>query len=134
MSGESSDALAPTEVGRLVERYRAGWSGHDVEAIMAVVSDDVVFHNVTTGERVDGAAAFRAHVAGIHARWPDLRFEEHALYLAADTGVAEWTARATAADGRRLEWDGIDVINCHDGLIVRNAVYSSGHAPRVLGP
>ena len=101
---------------------------------MAVVSDDIVFHNVTTAEHVEGAAAFRAHVAGIHERWPDLGFEEHALYVAADAGVAEWTARATAADGRRLEWDGIDVINCRDGLIARNAVYSSGHAPRVLDP
>ena len=88
----------------------------------------------TAGERVDGAAAFRAHVAGIHDRWPDLRFEEHAVYIAADTGVAEWTARGTAPDGRRLEWDGIDVINCRDGLICRNAVYSSGHAARVLAP
>ncbi len=55
------------------------------------------------------------------------------LYFAADAGVVEWTARGTAPDGRRLEWDGIDVINCRDGLITRNAVYSSGHAPRVLG-
>ena len=126
--------MADTDVARLVERYRAGWFGHDVDAIMAVVGDDVVFHNVTSGERVSGAAAFRAHVAGIHERWPDLRFEEHALYLAGDTGVAEWTARATDADRRLLEWDGIDVINCRGGLIVRNAVYSSGRTPRVLGP
>jgi hypothetical protein len=40
----------------------------------------------------------------------------------------------TAPDGRRLEWDGLDAINCRDGQITRNAVYSSGHAPRVLGP
>ena len=124
--------MAESDVRRLVERYRAGWFGRDVDAIMAVVSDDVVFHNVTAGERVDGAAAFRAHVADIHERWPDLGFEEYALFITADTGVAEWTARATAADGLRLEWDGIDVINCRDGLIVRNAVYSSSHTPRLL--
>jgi ketosteroid isomerase-like protein len=82
---------------------------------MAVVNDDMVFHNVTTDERVEGATAFRAYVADIHDRWPDLGFEEHALYIATDTGVAEWTARATAADGRRLERDGIDVINRRDG-------------------
>jgi ketosteroid isomerase-like protein len=116
----------------LVERYRAGWFAQDLDAIMAIVAAEVVFHNVTAGKRVEGAAAFRAHVAGIHQRWPDLAFEEHALYLAADAGVAEWTARATAPDGRRLEWDGLDVINCRDGLIVRNAVYSSGHVPRVV--
>jgi ketosteroid isomerase-like protein len=128
-----SDSDSDSDVLRLVERYRAGWFNQDLELIMGIVGDDVVFENVTTGERVEGAVAFRAHVAGIHERWPDLAFEEHALYLAADTGVAEWTARATAPDGRRLEWDGLDVINCRDGLIVRNAVYSSGHAPRVLG-
>lgn len=100
---------------------------------MSVVTDDVVFHNVTADERVEGAAAFRAHVAAIHERWPDLSFEEHALCVSAGTGVAEWTARATAGDGRRLEWDVIDVINCRQGLICRNAVYSSGHSPRVLG-
>ena len=122
-----------SDVARLVERYRAGWFDQDLDLIMSVVGDDVVFENVTAGERVEGAAAFRAHVAGIHERWPDLAFEEHALYLAPDTGVAEWTARATAQDGRRIEWDGIDVINCRGGLIVRNAVYSSGHTPRLLG-
>jgi ketosteroid isomerase-like protein len=121
------------DVKRLFDLYRAGWFGHDVDAIMAVVSDDVVFHNVTAGERVEGAAAFRAHVADIHARWPDLRFEEHGVYFAKETGFAEWTARGTSPDGRLLEWDGIDVLNCRDGLIVRNAVYSSAHAARVLG-
>jgi len=124
--------VSENDVKRLVDRYRAGWFGHDLEAIMATISDDVVFHNVTAGEHVVGAEAFRAHVALIHENWPDLRFQEHALYLSAHTGVAEWTARATAADGRQLEWDGLDVINCRNGLITRNAVYSSGHAPRVL--
>jgi ketosteroid isomerase-like protein len=124
--------MGEAEVRRLVEHYRAGWFGHDVDAIMAVVSADVVFDNLTAGERVEGAEAFRAHVAGIHERWPDLGFREHALYVAADTGVAEWTASATDRDERRLEWDGIDVINCRDGLIVRNAVYSSSHTARVL--
>ena len=124
--------MGASDVLSLVERYRAGWFGHDVDAIMATVTDDVVFHNVTAGERVDGASAFRDHVAAIHHGWPDLAFTEHALYLADDTGVAEWTARATAPDGRRLEWDGLDVINCRDGLICRNAVYSSAHTARVL--
>lgn len=125
--------MTDADVKRLFELYRAGFFDRDVDAIMAIVSDDVVFHNVTAGERVEGAAAFRAHVAGIHERWPDLRFEEHAVYFAEGTGFAEWTACATAPDGRRLEWDGIDVLNCRDGLVVRNAVYSSAHAARVLG-
>ncbi len=124
--------MSQADTRRLFDLYRAGWFDHDVDAIMAVVTDDVVFHNVTNGERVEGAEAFREHVAGIHERWPDLAFEERGVYIADDAGVVEWTAQGTAPDGRRLEWDGMDVINCRDGLICRNAVYSSGHAPRVL--
>jgi ketosteroid isomerase-like protein len=124
--------MAHDDTRRLVERYRAGWFGHDVDAIMATVTPDIVFHNVTLGERVEGAEAFRAHVAAIHERWPDLWFDEHGVYIADNAGVVEWTAHGNAPDGRRLEWDGIDVINCRGGLIARNAVYSSGHAARVL--
>ncbi len=43
--------MSQADVRRLVERYRAGWFGHDVDAIMVVVSDDIVFHNLTTAER-----------------------------------------------------------------------------------
>ena len=50
--------MTDPDVRLLVERYRAGWFGHDLDAIMAVVSDDIVFHNVTAQERVEGAAAF----------------------------------------------------------------------------
>ena len=34
-------------------------------------------------------------------------------------------------DGRKLEWDGIDVFPFEDGLIKRKDVYSASHAPRV---
>jgi len=94
--------MAVAEVMQLVERYRAGWFGRDVDAIMATVSDDVVFHNLTAGERVEGATAFRTHVADIHERWPDLSFREHGVYVSVDTGVVEWTATGTAVDGRRM--------------------------------
>ena len=39
---------------------------------------------------------------------------------------------ATDADGRRLEWDGVDVFPFRDGLILRKDVYSSAHRARVL--
>jgi uncharacterized protein (TIGR02246 family) len=119
------------EIMELVERYRAAWFAHDVDAIMSVLTEDVVFHNLTADERVQGAAAVRTHVARIHANRPDLSFVERAVYVSDDAAVIEWTATATGSAGGRVEWDGIDVINVRDGRIARNAVYSSSHAPRV---
>ncbi len=124
--------MTGNDVERLVAAYQAAWLAHDVDAIMALVADDIVFHDLTAGVRVEGGEAFRAHVAATIDRLPDFSFVAHWVYLSADTGVAEWTVTATAPDGRRLEYDGVDVMNCRDGRITRNAVYSSAHAPRVL--
>ena len=48
--------------------------------------------------------------------------------------VNEWTASATDDQGRRLEWDGVDIFPFEGGLILRKDVYSSSHRPRVLDP
>ena len=120
----------------LATAYRDAFFGRDIDAIMALVTPDFVFENVTGGERIEGAEAARGHIAALHARWPDLVFEERegGLTAGADRAVAEWTARATHPDtGRRIEWDGMDLIQVRDGRICRNAVYSSAHAARTLG-
>ena len=124
--------MTTRDVELLLEEYRAAWLAHDIDGIVALVSDDVVYENLSSGVRVEGADAFRAHVVQTHERWPDFTFDEHAFYLGGDTGVSVWTVRATAPDGRRLEWDGVDIVNCRDGRVVRNAVYSTAHAPRVV--
>jgi ketosteroid isomerase-like protein len=118
-------------------RYRDAFFARDVDAIMALVTPDFVFENVTGGERIEGIDAARRHIGAIHARWPDLRFEEHDdIHAGEDHAVAEWTARATHPDTRQvIEWDGLDLIQVRDGRICRNAVYSSAHAARLLdGP
>ena len=46
--------------------------------------------------------------------------------------VNEWTASAIDKEGRRLEWDGVDIFPFEGGLILRKDVYSSSHRPRVV--
>jgi ketosteroid isomerase-like protein len=116
----------------LFARYDAAWNAQDVDAIMAFHPEDVVFHNHTAGECVEGAAAMREHVAAIFARYPDLRFSSRRLYVGPDFATSEWTARATLPDGRRAEWDGVDVFPLRDGLIARKDVYSTSGTPRIL--
>jgi steroid delta-isomerase-like uncharacterized protein len=117
----------------LIERYNAAWNAQDVDAITALHSGDVVFQNHTAGECVEGRAAVAQHIAAIFARYPDLRFSGRRLYLGHDFAVSEWTATATLPDGRRAEWDGVDIFPIRDGLIARKDVYSSSGTPRVLG-
>lgn len=115
--------------GELIDRYDRAWNEQDVEAIVAMHTDDMVFHNHTRGTRVVGEEV-RAMLEATFAQQPDMRFRGRRRYVGADFVVSEWTATATDDEGRRIEWDGVDVFPIRDGLIARKDVYSSSHAPR----
>ena len=126
-----SEATSTAELERVIDRYNEAWNAHDVDAIVAFHAPGMVFENHTAGERAEGDAV-REHIGAISTNWPDLRFRGRRLYVRDGLVVSEWTATATHADGRRLEWDGIDVFPFENGLILRKDVYSAGHRPRVL--
>jgi uncharacterized protein (TIGR02246 family) len=121
-------------IAALIDRYDDAWNAQDLEAIASMHDDGVVFHNHNADERVEGAAAVRDHIGAIFARWPTLRFERRALRCGEDFAVSEWTARAIHPDdGRRLEWDGVDVFPITAaGRIARKDIYSTSGTPRVL--
>jgi taurine dehydrogenase small subunit len=119
------------ELERTIDRYNDAWNAHDVDAIVSLHAPGMVFENHTAGDRVEGDGV-GPHIARIFEKWPDLAFRGRRLYARDGLVVSEWTATATDSQGRRLEWDGVDIFPFRDGLILRKDVYSSSHAPRVL--
>jgi steroid delta-isomerase-like uncharacterized protein len=123
----------------VIERYNAAWNDHDLDAIIALHAPGMVFENHTAGERAEGPQV-RGHIASIFAAWPDIAFATRRLYVRDDLVVQEWTASAThvsemhrgelvaPASGRRIEWNGMDVIPFEEGLIKRKDVYSDSIA------
>lgn len=127
---DSIDALRET-----IARYNDAWNAHDLDAIVAMHAPDMVFANHTAGESASGADV-RGHIGSIFETWPDIEFATRRLYVREGLVVQEWTAAATHANtmrrgdlvaepsGRRVEWDGLDVIPFEDGLVKRKDVYS----------
>ncbi len=127
---DSAEAL-----GTAIERYNEAWNEHDLDAIVAMHAPDMVFENHTAGEAATGAEV-RDHIGAIFATWPDIAFATRRLYLREGLVVQEWTATAThahemrrgdlvaAPTGKRVEWDGLDVIPFENGLVKRKDVYS----------
>jgi ketosteroid isomerase-like protein len=119
------------DLERTIERYNDAWNAHDVETIVSLHAPGMVFENHTAGERVEGDEV-GPHIARIFENWPDLAFRGRHLYSGDGVVVSEWTATATDREGRRLEWDGVDIFPFENGLIARKDVYSASHRPRVL--
>ncbi len=119
----------------VIDSYNDAWNRHDVDAIVALHAPDMVFENHTAGERAEGEQV-REHIAAIFEGWPDIEFTTRRLYVRDDPVVQEWTAGAThnrelrrgdlvaAPSGKRIEWEGMDVIPFEDGLVKRKDVYS----------
>jgi steroid delta-isomerase-like uncharacterized protein len=116
---------SPEQLTDLIERYNDAWNRQDVEAISAMHADDIVFHNHTADECVEGAAAVAEHIAAIFRNWPGLRFTGRSLYVRDGLVVQEWTATGThAGSGKAATWDGMDILPTHDGRFARKDVYS----------
>jgi len=119
----------------VIAAYNDAWNAHDLDRIRALHAPDMVFENHTAGERAEGEAAIE-HIAGIFTAWPDIEFASRRQYVREDLVVQEWTARATHVkplrrgdivaepSGRRIEWNGMDVIPFEDGRVKRKDVYS----------
>jgi steroid delta-isomerase-like uncharacterized protein len=126
------------ELQQVIDSYNDAWNHHDVEAIVAMHTDDSVFENHTTGDVNQGRDEIARAITGIFTVFPDLSFETRRKYLRADLVVQEWTARGThlgtmsrsglevAPTGRTVEYRGMDVIPIRDGLVARKDVYSDG--------
>jgi steroid delta-isomerase-like uncharacterized protein len=127
---DSEQALRAT-----IARYNDAWNAHDLDAIVSMHAPDMVFANHTAGESASGEEV-RAHIGAIFDTWPDIEFTTRRLYVREGLVVQEWTAGATHAKkmrrgdlvaeptGRRVEWDGLDVIPFEGGLVKRKDVYS----------
>ena len=118
-----------------IAAYNDAWNAHDVGRIASMHAPDMVFENHTAGERAEGDQALE-HIASIFESWPDIAFETRRLYVREDLVVQEWTATATHVNplrrgdvvaepsGKRIQWEGMDVIPFEDGKVKRKDVYS----------
>ena len=130
-----SDNDTPEALEATIGRYNEAWNDHDLDAIMEMHAQDMVFENHTAGESAQGEEA-REHIGSIFETWPDIHFETRRLYIRDGVVTQEWTATATHRNemrrgdlvaeptGKQVTWDGLDVIPFENGLVKRKDVYS----------
>ena len=101
--------------------FSDAWNRHDVDALMTFMSDDCVFLTAAgpdaCGARHAGRAAVRDAFAAVWKAIPDAQWENGRHHVDGDFGVSEWTFTGTAADGSRIETDGVYLFTFVDGRI-----------------
>jgi ketosteroid isomerase-like protein len=120
-----TQAAAAIEV---VERFNAAFGSGDVDAILALMTDDCVFENTLPapdGERVVGQAAMRRFCESFFGSTANPRFSTEEIFAAGDRVVSRW----------RFEWGegdsaghvrGVDVNRVRDGKVAEKLAYVKG--------
>jgi steroid delta-isomerase-like uncharacterized protein len=128
------------EVRAWAERWLEAWNTHDLDALTALVTDDIFWDDPAMfGETVHGRTEFRAFTEIFFRAFPDVRFDAAGPMYIATEGVglaAPWRMTATftgelawwgkrygenppayAPTGRRVDIEGVDLYELRDGLL-----------------
>ncbi len=113
-----------------VARFNSVWDNHDLDGIVGMFTDDVVFEasfgTEPCGERAIGREAARALAAKIFARVPDLHFVELRHYVTPEIAVVEAVTTGTPLGGKPYEAHLVDVLTLRDGKIAAKRSYRKG--------
>jgi uncharacterized protein (TIGR03086 family) len=113
----------------VIERFGSAFDTTDLETVMSLVTDDIVFESTSPapdGTRLDGADAVRAEWARLFANTDDPHFETEETVVLGDRAVVRWrySWRDTSADRGHVR--GVDVLRLRDGKIAEKLSYVKG--------
>ncbi len=108
----------------VIDCFNEAFNRHDVDAVMALMTDDVVFENTSPqpdGERFAGQDAVRAFWEEFFASSPQAHFEAEEIITAGDRCTVRW--RYSWGDGHIR---GIDLFRVRDGKVAEKFSYVKG--------
>jgi len=111
----------------LVQGVEAAINRHDLDALMAAMTDDCVIEIVAPtehgGGRWEGRAAVRTAWAGLEAAFPGYAFETEDVFACGGRCAHRWVLRWDLPDGGRGRLRGIDAYTVRDGKVARKYTY-----------
>ena len=107
-----------------INAFNEAFGRHDVNAVMALMTDDCIFENTLPppdGERHVGQAAIRKFWQEFFTGTPQAKFEAEEMVVAGDRATVLW----------RFDWGdghvrGIDLFKVRDGKVAEKLSYVKG--------
>jgi ketosteroid isomerase-like protein len=121
--------LSRSEIETALRQWHRAWADHDLEGVMALFHEEVLFEN-WTGGRAAGRENLRRAWAEWFARHGGFRFIEEESFIDESQQKVlyrwrlEWPSIEKGWEGRPETRRGVDVLHFKDGKIVRKLTYS----------
>jgi len=111
----------------VMDRFNDAFNRHDIDAVMALMTDDVVFESTSPpiGERHEGQVAVRAAWEAFFEASPTAHFDTEELLAFGDRCVQTWVYSWTDG-GEQGRVRGVDVLRVRDGKVAEKLSYVKG--------
>lgn len=112
-----------------IQRFNDAFNQHDVDGVMAAMTEDCVFENTSPapdGERYVGQAAVRAFWESFFAASPQARFDTEDIFAGGDRCLVRWRYQWVSSDGTPGHIRGVDVFRVRDGKVAEKLAYVKG--------
>lgn len=114
-------------VAEAIERFNDAVNRHDVDAIVAAMTDDSVWEctQPPDGDRYAGAD-IRAGFERLFATARYRRFDAEEMVIASDRAIVRWLHRWVDLDGVEGHVRGVDLFTVRDGKVAEKLSYVKG--------
>jgi ketosteroid isomerase-like protein len=112
-----------------INRFNEAFNRHDVDGIMAAMTDDCVLENTgpaPDGKRFEGHVAVRAVWNAFFRESPHAYFETEDMFVAGDRCTVRWLYTWRHQDGTQSHVRGVDVFRVRDGKVAEKLAYVKG--------
>jgi ketosteroid isomerase-like protein len=112
-----------------VDRFNQAFNRHDVDGVMALMTDDCVFESTSPapdGGRFEGQQAVRAVWEDFFQASPDAFFDTEDIIATGDRCTVRWRYRWTNAEGTPGHIRGVDVFRVRSGKVAEKFAYVKG--------
>ena len=117
------------ETQAAIELFNDAFNRRDVDAIMALMTDDVIFENTgpaPDGERYEGQPAVRAFWERLFAAAPRTVFTAEDSFAAGDRCLVRWTYQWGGEGTTPGHVRGVDIFRVRDGKVAEKLSYVKG--------
>ena len=121
--------LSKREIIETLTEWNRAWNRHDLDGVMKLFHDDVLFEN-WTGAQVQGKSALRRAWAPWFDDPNDFVFVEEETFIDESEQKVlfrwqlNWPSREKGFEGKRENRRGVDVIHFKEGKIIKKLTYS----------
>jgi ketosteroid isomerase-like protein len=112
-----------------IDRFNEALNRHDVDAVMALMTDDCVFENTypaPDGERFVGQQAVRGFWTEMLRNSPAARFSTEEIFANGDRCTVRWRYDYIDGDGKAGHIRGVDVFRVRDNKVAEKLAYVKG--------